>query len=212
VYADRSKRQAKLRHDGKRRSLGSFNTKEEAAAEYDKAAREQRGSAAVCNFATAEEGEAAAAAVAQPSKPRPRPKSGFYTVSMLPAAIGQLSCAVMAKFATSAHPTPSKEEAAVMYDRASRQQRGSAALCNFATGVEGDAAASIARARSTIHASNGTKKRKRRAAESLQQLAMCCGFNMPVSSAAHSAAPRISVNSKTCCLQLKKLRAFINLL
>ena len=41
-----------------------FGCKEEAAAAYDKAARERKGSAAVCNFASAEEGQAGAACTA----------------------------------------------------------------------------------------------------------------------------------------------------
>jgi hypothetical protein len=57
---------AQLCYDGKNRRLGSFYTKEEAAVVYDKAVREHRGTCgrarAICNYATAEEGEAAAAA------------------------------------------------------------------------------------------------------------------------------------------------------
>jgi hypothetical protein len=64
VRANGNKWQAQLWNDGKQRALGTFNTKEEAAAVYDKAVRKHRGSEAVCNFATAAEGEAAAAAAA----------------------------------------------------------------------------------------------------------------------------------------------------
>ena len=51
-----------MSYDGKKHHLGVSNTKEEAAAVYDRVAREHRGSAAVCDFVTAEEGEAASAA------------------------------------------------------------------------------------------------------------------------------------------------------
>jgi hypothetical protein len=135
VCAIRNKWKANLRYNGKKHYLGLFNTKEEAAAVYDKAVREHRGSAAVCNFATAEEGEAAAAAAVgewerqQPAaQPKPRPKPGFYGVS-----------ANSSKWQAQLHydgkerhlgAFNTKEEAAAVYDNAAREHRGSAAECN----------------------------------------------------------------------------------
>jgi hypothetical protein len=54
---------AKLNYERKSHSLGSYDTREEAAAAYDKAARQQLGAGAVCNFETAEQGKAAVAQV-----------------------------------------------------------------------------------------------------------------------------------------------------
>jgi hypothetical protein len=62
VYANNNRWQASLTCDGKTHNLGTFNTKEEAAVVYNKAAQEHRGSAALCNFVTTEEFETAAAA------------------------------------------------------------------------------------------------------------------------------------------------------
>ena len=62
VHANRNKWQARLHHDGKKHNIGSFNTKVEAALAYDKATREHKGSAAVCNWDSPEEGQAALAA------------------------------------------------------------------------------------------------------------------------------------------------------
>ena len=87
MTANGSKWQARIGYGGKNHYLGSFNTKEEAAAVYDTAARERKGSDAVCNF---ENAEAAAAAVSvavaeweqqNPPQPKPRPVSGFYGVA-----------------------------------------------------------------------------------------------------------------------------------
>ena len=137
MYASGKKWQAQLRYDGKFRYLGAFTTKEEAAVVYDKAVREHRGSTAVCNFTTAEEGETAAAAAigeweqqnpnsAKSAQPKPRPKSGFYGV-----------CANGNKWQAQLHydgkqhtlgTFNTKEEAAAVYDeaaaRAERQCSG----------------------------------------------------------------------------------------
>ena len=57
----KNKWKAQITHGGKRHYLGSFHTKEEAAAAHDAAARKFKGNDARCNFDSA---EAAAAAVA----------------------------------------------------------------------------------------------------------------------------------------------------
>ena len=61
VSASGHRWQATLKHTGKQRYLGRFNTKEEAALAYDEFAREHRG-AGPYNFNSIEEGRAAVAA------------------------------------------------------------------------------------------------------------------------------------------------------
>jgi hypothetical protein len=75
VTARYNKWQARLRYGGKRHSVGTFDTQQEAAAAYDTAARQHIGAGAVCNFATAEEGAAAAAAAAAANASAPKPKT-----------------------------------------------------------------------------------------------------------------------------------------
>ena len=60
VYeSGRQRWQAKLRHNGREHHFGTYNTKQEAAAAYDKATRKRKGANAVCNFATQQEADAA---------------------------------------------------------------------------------------------------------------------------------------------------------
>lgn len=61
VSANKNKWRAKLHCDGKTHCLGTFNTKQEAAAAHDKAARQHKGAGAVCNFASVEEADTVAA-------------------------------------------------------------------------------------------------------------------------------------------------------
>jgi hypothetical protein len=70
VSADGYRWRALIRYDGSQHYIGSFDTKEEAAAAYDKEARVQRGESAVCNYATQNEADAAAQAAAQPKMRR----------------------------------------------------------------------------------------------------------------------------------------------
>jgi hypothetical protein len=152
VSANRNKSKAQLYYDGKTHSLGTFHTREEAAAVYDKAAQKHRGSAALCNFATAAEGEAASVAAvgewerqqpAQPAaQPKPRPKSVFYGVSANHNKWQAQLCYDGKTHSLGVFNT--REEAAVVYDKAVREHRGSAAVCNFVTAAEGEAAAEAA--------------------------------------------------------------------
>jgi hypothetical protein len=64
VYSKRNGWVALIRCDGRNHYLGFFDTKEQAAAAHDRAARQHRGERAVCNYGSQEEAEAAAAAAA----------------------------------------------------------------------------------------------------------------------------------------------------
>jgi hypothetical protein len=65
VGANGNRWQARINYDGQNHSLGSFDTKEHAAAAHDRAARQQLWrQRTVCNYGSQEEAEAAAAAAA----------------------------------------------------------------------------------------------------------------------------------------------------
>jgi hypothetical protein len=151
-----NKRQAQVCYDGKKHNLGSFNTKQEAAAAYDTAVRELQGADAVCNYASAEEGAAAAALAsaeweqAHPAKakakakaaPRPPPKSGFYGVRASGKKWQAYVCCDGKTLTIGNFNT--KQEAAAAYDAAARKFKGPGAVCNFASAEEGAAAAALA--------------------------------------------------------------------
>jgi hypothetical protein len=71
--ASGSKWCAQISYAGKKYSLGSFSTKEEAAAAYDAAARQHKGgeSGVVFNFESAEAGEPVATIPSQPKQKPP---------------------------------------------------------------------------------------------------------------------------------------------
>jgi hypothetical protein len=85
VSADKKRWKARIRYDNKQRSLGCFDTKQEAALAYDRAAR-QCGNDMLLNYESIKAAEDAAAQAqtkhifAHPNQPKPRPPSGFYGV------------------------------------------------------------------------------------------------------------------------------------
>jgi hypothetical protein len=128
VYAIGKRWKAEITYGGKRHNLGTFDTKQEAALAYDRAAR-ACGRDTLLNYESIKAAEEAAAE-AQGShipahslpQPKPRPASGYYGVS----AIGKRWQArityggekhYLGTFAT-------KQEAALAYDRAARECGG----------------------------------------------------------------------------------------
>jgi hypothetical protein len=145
VCAARNKWKAQLNHDGKQHYLGTFNTKQQAAAAYDKAVRQRRGPDAVCNFATTEEGDAAASLALrqwEQANMKPRPVSGFYGVTGNRQR-WQARLRYDGKQRGLGYFN-TKQQAAAAYDKAARGHKGANAVCNFATAEEGDAAAALA--------------------------------------------------------------------
>jgi carbon monoxide dehydrogenase subunit G len=160
VSAKRKRWQAQINYGGKLHYLGAFDTKQEAALAYDRAAREHGGGTAKVNYESIEAAEDAAAQAeaehtlvhnlcAQSTKPRqPYKSSGFHGVSAQrkrwQAQINYggktryLGC-----FAT-------KQEAALAYDRTAREHSGSKKPLNYASIEAAEEAAAHAQAEHTL--------------------------------------------------------------
>jgi hypothetical protein len=116
--------QAIFNYDSKQHYLGTYDTKQEAALAYDRAAR-QYGQDKLLNYEsiTAAEEEAVRAqaeyTLAHPKQPKPRPSSGFYGVS----ANGKRWNANI-RYDSKIHGLgcfDTKQEAALAYDRKAKQ-------------------------------------------------------------------------------------------
>jgi hypothetical protein len=156
VYASGKRWHAKIRYDSKNHNLGSFDTKQEAALAYDKSAR-QCGEDKRLNYesiAAAE--EAAVQAHAEHAlKPfagcrrRPRPKSGFYGVYRNSAVGHALGWRAEIRYGGKGHHLgtfATKQEAALAYDKSSREHAEGARPLNYTTIIEAEEAAAQAQA------------------------------------------------------------------
>jgi hypothetical protein len=131
VYAEKKRWAAKINYDGKRHRLSTFDTKQEAALAYDRAAR-QCGEDKLLNYESIKAAEDAAVQAqaehilvhdicAGPKQPKPRPASGFYGVY---ASLNRWTAHI--RYESKQHNLgtfDTKQEAALAYDKAARQWR-----------------------------------------------------------------------------------------
>jgi D-serine deaminase-like pyridoxal phosphate-dependent protein len=129
VHAHKKRWQAQISYDSKQRRLGYFDTRQEAALAYDRAAR-QCGEDKLLNYESIKAAEEAAVQAqaeytlmhymcAGPKQPKPRPASGFYGVSA-----SRKRWKALVYYDSNDHNLgtfDTKQEAALAYDRAARQ-------------------------------------------------------------------------------------------
>jgi hypothetical protein len=124
VSANNKRWKATICYDSKNHFLGSFETKQEAALAYGRAAR-QCGEDKPLNYESIKAAEEAAVqahaeyTLAHPKQPKPRPASGFYGVS---ASTKRWSAQIY--YNNKRHPLgtfDTKQEAALAYDMEARQ-------------------------------------------------------------------------------------------
>jgi hypothetical protein len=153
VRANGKRWQANIYYDSKNRSLGCFDTKQEAALAYDRKAR-QCGQDRLLNYESIKAAEEAAVHAqaehilvhdmcAGPKQPKPRPASGFYGVSA-----NRKRWTAQIYYGSKNHflgTFDTKQEAALAYDRAARQCREDKLLNYESIKAAEEAAAAAAR-------------------------------------------------------------------
>jgi hypothetical protein len=151
VTAAKKRWAAQINYGGNKHSLGSFDTKQQAALVYDREARKHGGGEKLLNYETIEQAmQAAAAAEAEhalahpPQEVRARPPSGFYGVY----AYGKRWAAYIS-YGGKQHRLGcfgTKQQAALVYDREARQHGGGEKPLNYESIEEAEQGAAEAKA------------------------------------------------------------------
>jgi hypothetical protein len=150
VSANGKRWQAKIGYGGKKRYLGTFDTKQEAALAYDKEARKSGGENTLLNYDTIEEAEEAAVQARVeygPSRQRARPASGYYGVCA-DGKSGVRGWKAAIYYGCKRHHLgifDTRQGAALAYDKEARKSGGENTLLNYDTIEEAEEAAAQAR-------------------------------------------------------------------
>jgi hypothetical protein len=145
VYMDGKRWGARVNYGSKQHSLGSFNSKQEAALVHDKELRKRGEEGKMLNYDTIEEAEEAAAKVRVeycPARQRARPASGYYGVYVQRKRWG-----ARVNYGSKQHSLGSfnsKQEAALAYDKELRKRGEEGKLLNYDTIEEAEEAAAQA--------------------------------------------------------------------
>jgi hypothetical protein len=200
VYPTKKRWAAQITYGGRQHSLGYFDTKQEAALAYDKAAR-QCGEDKLLNYESIQAAEEAAAQaqaaqiMVNPQQPKPRPASGFYGVyantnKWMTQIYYDGKLCYLGTFYT-------KQEAALAYDRAARQC-GEDKLLNYESIKAAEEATVQAQVEHMGYHSLGYFGTRQEAALAYDRAARQCGEDKLLNFESIKAAEAAQAQSEIC--------------